>query len=105
VKLLVVVLLILKVDATCFMHTSSLMLQGYLRALGMPRTAQVKRDARIGEAEARRDAGIKVKHLIMQLVKSCSQCWYQSDNLIMQRFIISSLQHWYQDETRNIQSG
>ena len=26
----------------------------------MPRTAQVKRDARIGEAEARRDAGIKV---------------------------------------------
>lgn len=33
--------------------------EGYLRALGMPRTAQVKRDARIGEAEARRDAGIK----------------------------------------------
>lgn len=26
----------------------------------MARTAQVKRDARIGEAEARRDAGIKV---------------------------------------------
>jgi len=33
--------------------------EGYLRALGMSRTAQVKRDARIGEAEARRDAGIK----------------------------------------------
>ncbi|XP_064616647.1 flotillin-1-like isoform X2 [Liolophura sinensis] len=33
--------------------------EGYLRALGMARTAQVKRDARIGEAEARRDAGIK----------------------------------------------
>lgn len=33
--------------------------EGYLKALGMPRTAQVKRDARIGEAEARRDAGIK----------------------------------------------
>ncbi|XP_074654287.1 flotillin-1-like isoform X1 [Tubulanus polymorphus] len=32
---------------------------GYLKALGMARTAQVKRDARIGEAEARRDAGIK----------------------------------------------
>lgn len=33
--------------------------EGYLKALGMPRTAQVKRDARIGEAEARRDAGIR----------------------------------------------
>lgn len=35
--------------------------QGYLKALGFKRTAEVKRDARIGEAEARRDAGIKVK--------------------------------------------
>lgn len=35
-------------------------LQGYLHALGMARTAQVKRDARIGEAEAKRDSGIKV---------------------------------------------
>ncbi|KAL3285165.1 hypothetical protein HHI36_019284 [Cryptolaemus montrouzieri] len=34
--------------------------QGYLEALGMKRTAQVKRDARIGEAEARADAAIKV---------------------------------------------
>ena len=34
--------------------------QGYLKALGMKRTAEVKRDARIGEAEAQRDAGIKV---------------------------------------------
>ena len=34
--------------------------QGYLLALGMSRTAQVKRDARIGEAEAGRDSGIKV---------------------------------------------
>ncbi|KAL5011622.1 hypothetical protein ScPMuIL_010173 [Solemya velum] len=33
--------------------------EGYLRSLGKGRTAQVKRDARIGEAEARRDAGIK----------------------------------------------
>jgi len=33
--------------------------EGYLRSLGMARTAQVKRDARMGEAEARRDAGIK----------------------------------------------
>jgi flotillin len=36
-----------------------LTLQGYLKALGMARTAEVKRDARIGEAEAKRDAQIK----------------------------------------------
>jgi flotillin len=34
-------------------------LQGYLKSLGMARTAEVKRDARIGEAEARKDATIK----------------------------------------------
>ncbi|XP_021921520.1 flotillin-1 isoform X1 [Zootermopsis nevadensis] len=33
--------------------------KGYLKSLGMARTAEVKRDARIGEAEARRDAQIK----------------------------------------------
>jgi flotillin len=33
--------------------------QGYLDALGKPRTAEVKRDAAIGEAEAARDATIK----------------------------------------------
>lgn len=33
--------------------------EGYLKSLGMARTAQVKRDARIGEAEARRDGAIK----------------------------------------------
>ncbi|KAG6800477.1 flotillin-1 isoform X5 [Apis mellifera caucasica] len=33
--------------------------EGYLKALGMARTAEVKRDARIGEAEARRDAQIR----------------------------------------------
>jgi flotillin len=33
--------------------------QGYLDALGKPRTAQVKRDATIGEAEATRDAQIR----------------------------------------------
>jgi flotillin len=32
---------------------------GYLHALGMPRTAEVQRDATIGEAYANRDAGIK----------------------------------------------
>ncbi len=42
-------------------HDYCFLAQGYLRALGMARTAQVKRDARIGEAEAQRDAGIKVK--------------------------------------------
>jgi flotillin len=33
--------------------------QGYLEALGVRRTAEVKRDATIGEAEATRDSGIK----------------------------------------------
>ena len=33
--------------------------QGYLDALGKPRTAEVKRDATIGEAEAARDATIR----------------------------------------------
>jgi len=33
--------------------------QGYLDALGRPRIAQVKRDARIAEAEAERDATIR----------------------------------------------
>lgn len=35
------------------------MIQGYLKALGMARTAEVKRDARIGEAEAQAEAKIK----------------------------------------------
>lgn len=34
-------------------------IQGYLRALGLARTAEVKRDARIGEAEAKRETTIK----------------------------------------------
>lgn len=33
--------------------------EGYLKALGKPRTAEVKRDADIGNAEAKRDAGIE----------------------------------------------
>jgi len=36
----------------------------------MSRTAQVKRDARMGEAEARRDAGIRVSSAI-RLADSC----------------------------------
>ena len=34
----------------------------------MARTAQVKRDARIGEAEAKRDSGIKVKTFVHKIV-------------------------------------
>lgn len=34
--------------------------QGYLKYLGMAQTATVKRDARMGEAEARMEAGIRV---------------------------------------------
>lgn len=33
--------------------------KGYLKSLGMSRIAQIQRDAKIGEAEAKRDAGIK----------------------------------------------
>jgi len=53
------------------------LLQGYLRALGMSRTAQVKRDARMGEAEARRDAGIRVSHSILRpaVRESVWCCW------------------------------
>jgi flotillin len=34
-------------------------LQGYLQSLGLARTAEVKRDARIGEAEAKKETTIK----------------------------------------------
>ena len=44
----------------------------------MSRTAQVKRDARMGEAEARRDAGIRVRSVvrcaIFSLGSSCIVC-------------------------------
>ena len=42
-----------------FLVSVCLFVQGYLKALGMARTAEVKRDARIGEAEARADSQIK----------------------------------------------
>lgn len=35
------------------------MVKGYLKSLGMARTAEVKRDARVGEAEAKRDSTIR----------------------------------------------
>lgn len=37
--------------------------QDYLHSLGKARTAQVQKDARIGEAEAKRDAGIRVREM------------------------------------------
>ena len=47
------------------------LIQNYLTSLGLSRTAQVKRDARIGEAEARRDATIRVP-LSCSVVSACS---------------------------------
>ena len=43
--------------------TSASLPQDYLHSLGKARTAQVQKDARIGEAEAKRDAGIRVREL------------------------------------------
>lgn len=50
-------------------------LKGYLHALGMARTAQVKRDARIGEAEAKRDSGIKVT-FVLTISPDHSKCFF-----------------------------
>ena len=47
---------------TCFItiiHLNKLLFYRYLAALGKSRIAQVHRDAKIGEAKAKRDAGIK----------------------------------------------
>ncbi|XP_055487115.1 flotillin-1-like [Leucoraja erinacea] len=44
--------------------------QGYLHSLGKSRTAQVQRDARIGEAEAKRDSGIKEARAQQQKVSA-----------------------------------
>lgn len=44
----------------CEIMRESVYLQGYLMSLGKKRTEEVKRDARIGEAEATKDSGIKV---------------------------------------------
>ena len=43
---------------------------GYLQALGVSRTAQVQKDARIGEAEARRDTLIAASQAQMQQMES-----------------------------------
>merc|ERR1712071_446512 len=44
---------------------------GYLGALGMARTAEVKRDARIGEAEAQADSQIKEGGSLQGIRRSC----------------------------------
>ena len=48
----------------------------------MSRTAQVKRDARIGEAEARRDAGIKVRRKLLH--------WQSHSNVCCLQYLINS---------------
>jgi len=54
--------------------------QGYLDALGKPRTAQVKRDATIGQAEADRDAIIKSA----QANQEGQEAKFKADTLIAQ---------------------
>ena len=49
-------------------------------ALGQGRTAEVHRDARIGEAQANMEAGIKVSH---QKTESRNTCFYQFFFLIL----------------------
>lgn len=44
--------------------------EGYLKALGKPRTAEVKRDADIGNAEAKRDAGIEEARANMRAMEA-----------------------------------
>jgi hypothetical protein len=39
----------------------------------MARTAQVKRDARIGEAEAQKDSGIKVGYVLYDILNAVIQ--------------------------------
>ncbi len=60
-----------------FSHVTVSWCQGYLKSLGMGRTAQVKRDARIGEAEARRDATIRVKISFISCWKSVVKITHQ----------------------------
>merc|ERR1712001_569942 len=43
---------------------------GYLKALGAARTSEVQRDARIGEAESRRDAGMAEARAEMQRMEA-----------------------------------
>ena len=54
----------LKIDCHWF-PVCLLLLQDYLNSLGKARTAQVQKDARIGEAQYKRDAVIRVKCLLL----------------------------------------
>ena len=47
----------------------------------MARTAQVKRDARIGEAEAKRDSGIKVMNIIIVNKNSNNSCHIKYESI------------------------
>jgi uncharacterized membrane protein YqiK len=51
---------------------------GYLQALGMKRESEVRRDARIGEAEAQRDAAIKVFYRIYLIFIYFYSCYFVS---------------------------
>jgi uncharacterized membrane protein YqiK len=51
--------------------------QDYLHSLGKARTAQVQKDARIGEAEAKRDAGIRVREI--GIAQSPQACWISDE--------------------------
>lgn len=48
----------------CLTLTSLSCPQDYLHSLGKARTAQVQKDARIGEAKNKRDAVIRVRYII-----------------------------------------
>ncbi|ROT69788.1 Flotillin-1 [Penaeus vannamei] len=55
-------------------------LQGYLKALGMSRTAEVQRDARIGEALAQQESQIQKALALEELMKAK----YANDTLVAQ---------------------
>jgi hypothetical protein len=49
-----------------FLHFLPPSSSSYLLALGAKRTAEVKRDARIGEVQAKMESGIKVRYVLTQ---------------------------------------
>jgi flotillin len=81
--------------------------EGYLDALGKRRTAEVKRDATIGEAEAHRDAKIKSAQALQQGEKAK----FEADadiSLASRDFMIRQAQYQAEIETqkaRALQSG
>ncbi|KAG1664759.1 Flotillin-1 [Nymphon striatum] len=76
--------------------------EGYLKALGMARTAEVKRDARMGESAAKRDAQIKREDICVSSAVTKAQSAQESlrvmvDNL--QQFQNELDGNKYKDET------